>query len=269
MQNIEAVILDWAGTVVDYGSVAPTTIFVEAFKQAYNFEISLNEARGPMGLGKWDHIKTLLQHPEVAARWREKFGKNFSEEVVDEIYQTFMPLQKAKVAEHAKPIYGVLSALDWIKKQGIKIGSCSGYPREVMEVLVPAAADYGYKPDCWVASDDIAAGSRPGPWMALQNVQELGITNVANCIKFDDSTPGIAEGLNAGMWTVGIALTGNAVGLTEKEWQELSDEQQDVKRQDAYTELYQAGAHYVVDSLADAVPVIQLIMSARARNLRP
>jgi phosphonoacetaldehyde hydrolase len=269
MQKIEAIILDWAGTVVDYGSVAPTTIFVEAFKQAYNFEISLNEARGPMGLGKWDHIKTLLQQPEVAARWHKKFGNDITDQVVDHIYQTFMPLQKAKVAEHANPIDGVLPTLEWIKHQGIKVGSCSGYPREVMEILVPAAADYGYKPDCWVASDDIAAGSRPGPWMALQNVQELAINNVANCIKFDDSTPGISEGLNAGMWAVGIALTGNAVGLTEQEWLALSDEQQQLKRQQAYNELYQAGAHYVVDSLADAIPVVQLIMSARARNQRP
>lgn len=269
MQNIEAVVLDWAGTVVDYGSVAPTTIFVEAFKQAYNFDISLNEARSPMGMGKWDHIYTLGQQPEIAARWREQFGKDFSNDVVDDIYKTFMPLQKAKVAEHAKPIDGVLSTLGWIKQQGIKIGSCSGYPREVMEILVPAAEGYGYKPDCWVASDDIAAGSRPGPWMALQNVQELGINNVANCIKFDDSTPGITEGLNAGMWTVGIALTGNAVGLTEQEWQALSYEQQQVKRQQAYSELYQAGAHYVIDSLADAIPVVQLIMSERARNQRP
>jgi len=269
MQKIEAVILDWAGTVVDYGSVAPTTIFVEAFKQAYNFDISLNEARGPMGMGKWDHIKTLGQQPELAARWRKQFGYDMTDDVVDEIYQTFMPLQKAKVAEHAKPIDGVLSTLNWLKQQDIKIGSCSGYPREVMEVLVPVAADYGYKPDCWVASDDIAAGSRPGPWMALQNVQELVINSVANCIKFDDSTPGITEGLNAGMWTVGIALTGNAVGLTEDEWLALTNEQQQLKRQQAYNELYQAGAHYVVDSLADAIPTVQLIMSARARNLRP
>ena len=268
MNKIEAVILDWAGTVVDYGSVAPTTIFVEAFKQAFNFDISLEEARIPMGMGKWDHIRTLGSLPQVESRWIEQFGSPMSDQTVDEIYNTFMPLQKAKVAEHAKPIEGVLTSIEWFKSQNIKIGSCSGYPREVMEVLVPAAAEFGYQPDYWVASDD-TVGSRPGPWMALENVQKLAINEVANCIKFDDSAPGINEGIRAGMWTVGIALTGNAIGLTEDEWSDLDTEQQALLKQKAYTELYAAGAHIVIDSLADAVPVVQELMARRARNIRP
>lgn len=268
MNKIEAVILDWAGTVVDYGSVAPTTIFVEAFKQAFDFEVSLAEARVPMGMGKWDHIKTLGELPDVNKRWITKFGQPMNDETVDEIYRTFMPLQKAKVAQHATPISGSLDTIDWLKQQAIKIGSCSGYPREVMEILVPEAERFGYKPDCWVASDD-TIGSRPGPWMALENVQKLGIHDVANCIKFDDSAPGITEGLSAGMWTVGIAKTGNAIGLTESEWNDLSSSEQMMLTQNAYTELYKAGAHYVIDSLADAVPVVQEIMAKRIRSIRP
>lgn len=268
MNQIEAVILDWAGTVVDYGSVAPTTIFVEAFNKAFDFEISLDEARIPMGMGKWDHIRTLGSLPEVDKRWQQQFGSPMSDQTVDQIYQTFMPLQKAKVTDHAAPIAGALSTINWLVEQDVKIGSCSGYPREVMEVLVPAAAEYGYTPDCWIASDD-TIGSRPGPWMALENVQKLGINDVANCIKFDDSAPGITEGLRAGMWSIGIALTGNAVGLTELEWQTLTPEQQLELKQKAYTELYAAGAHLVVDSLAEAIPAIQQIMARRARSLRP
>ncbi|MGB7996010.1 MAG: phosphonoacetaldehyde hydrolase, partial [Photobacterium halotolerans] len=63
--QVEAVIFDWAGTVVDFGSFAPTTIFVEAFKREYDFDISLAEARVPMGLGKWDHIKAVGELPDV------------------------------------------------------------------------------------------------------------------------------------------------------------------------------------------------------------
>ncbi|WP_281558142.1 phosphonoacetaldehyde hydrolase [Thalassomonas sp. RHCl1] len=269
MNKIEAVILDWAGTVVDYGSVAPTSIFVEAFKQAFNFDISLNEARIPMGMGKWDHIKALGLLPEVDARWRARFGQSMTDDTVDQIYQTFMPLQIAKVVEHAEPIAGVLETLEWLASQNIKIGSCSGYPRAVMEALVPVAADFGYKPDNYVASDDLAPGSRPGPWMALQNVIELGVKDVANCIKFDDSAPGVTEGLTAGMWSVGIAVTGNAIGLTEHEWQALTLDQQAELTTRAYNKLYQAGAHYVVDSLADATLVVQEIMARRTRGERP
>jgi phosphonoacetaldehyde hydrolase len=269
MKNIEAIILDWAGTVVDYGSVAPTTIFVEAFKQAYEFEISLSEARIPMGMGKWDHIATLGKLESVASRWHSQFGRAMSEADIDHIYQTFMPLQKAKVADRAMPIPGALEVINRLKQQNIKVGSCSGYPRQVMEVLVSAAADYGYQPDHWVASDDIKAGSRPGPWMALENVNALGIKKVANCIKIDDSAPGIEEGLNAGMWTIGLALSGNAVGLTEQEWQACSAEQKQQLTRQAYHSLYSAGAHFVVDSLADIETVLMQIDAKLSRGERP
>ncbi|MFM9625871.1 hypothetical protein ACKI14_49780, partial [Streptomyces turgidiscabies] len=74
MKHLEALILDWAGTVVDHGSVAPTTIFVEAFKNAFNFDITLAQARIPMGMGKWDHIATLGKLPEIDTRWQAQFG---------------------------------------------------------------------------------------------------------------------------------------------------------------------------------------------------
>ena len=107
--QIEALILDWAGTVVDFGSFAPTAIFVEAFAEAFDFPISLAEARVPMGLGKWDHIHTLGQLPEVAARWQARFGRPMGRSDVDFIYATFMPLQIEAVARYSAPIAGSLA----------------------------------------------------------------------------------------------------------------------------------------------------------------
>ncbi|MCV6627448.1 MAG: phosphonoacetaldehyde hydrolase [Cellvibrionaceae bacterium] len=268
-QLIEAVVLDWAGTVVDYGSVAPTSIFVEAFKQAYDFELSLDEARIPMGMGKWDHIQALGKIESVDQRWRAQFGEPMSDAIVDQIYATFMPLQKAKVADYSDPIPGALAFINELKAMGIKIGSCSGYPREVMEILVKAAAAKGYSPDHYVASDEIAAGSRPGPWMALQNVIELGIMDVGRVIKFDDSAPGIVEGKNAGMWTIGLSLSGNAVGLTLAEWQAQSPAQQAELKAKAVAELEGAGAHYVVDDLASARAAVEAIGERIRQGERP
>lgn len=269
MKNIEALILDWAGTVVDYGSIAPTRIFVEAFKKGFDFDISLEEARAPMGLGKWDHINTLLNTLTIAQRWQQQFGRLPSQQDVDHIYQTFMPLQQDKVAERAAPIEGVLTVINKLQADNVKIGSCSGYPKPVMDVLVPAAQEYGYKPDCVVASDECVAGSRPGPWMALENVQRLGISKVANCVKVDDSVHGITEGLNAGMWTVGIAVTGNAIGLSEQEWQACDADKQALLTREAYQQLSCAGAHFVIDSLADIEPVLNEIEARLARGERP
>lgn len=269
MQRVEALVLDWAGTVVDYGSLAPTTIFVEAFKRAFAFELSLQEARGPMGMGKWDHIRALGDTPEIGARWQAQFGRAMSDRDVDHIYRTFMPLQKAKVSERAAPIGNALEVIEGLRARGIKIGSCSGYPREVMDVLQSASARQGYAPDCVVCSDDLAAGSRPGPWMALQNVIELGVSSVKHCVKVDDSTPGIQEGLNAGMWTVGISVTGNAIGLSEEEWGACREARKKELRDAAIAKLSRAGAHYVVDSLAELPRAVETINQRLAAGERP
>lgn len=269
MSKVEAVILDWAGTTVDFGSFAPTTIFVEAFRQAYAFDITLAEARGPMGLGKWDHIRALGDDAAIAARWQAQFGRPMSDRDVDRIYEAFMPLQIAKVAAHADLIPGTRESVEWLRGQGIRIGSCSGYPREVMAVLVEAAAALGYRPDCVVATGDLPAGSRPGPWMALQNVLALAIGDVGSCVKVDDSAPGILEGRRAGMWTVGLSLSGNEAGLSLAEFLAAGDAERQRLRRHASINLAGAGAHYIVDTIADLPDVIGAINQRLARNERP
>ena len=180
-----------------------------------------------------------------------------------------MPLQIAKVVDFSAPIAGVVDTIAALRADSIKIGSCSGYPRAVMEKLVPAAAQHGYAPDHWVATDDLAAGGRPGPWMALQNVIALGVDSVAHCVKVDDAAPGIAEGLNAGMWSVGLALSGNEFGATWEEFQAMTAEEIATRREHAAGKLYAAGAHYVVDSLADLPGVIAEINTRLAKGERP
>lgn len=267
--DVQGLILDWAGTVVDFGSFAPTSIFVEAFARAYDFAVTLDEARQPMGLGKWDHIATLGRLPSVDARWQARFGHPMSREEVDHLYHTFMPLQIAAVTRFAAPIPGVLPVLASLRAQGLRIGSCSGYPRPVMEALVPAAAELGYSPDHWVATDDLKAGGRPGPWMALANVIELGLSAVHRCIKVDDAVPGISEGLNAGMWTVGLSVSGNEFGATLEEFAAMGQEEIAARRAPAEAKLRQAGAHYVIDTLAGIGPVIADINRRLAAGERP
>jgi phosphonoacetaldehyde hydrolase len=105
--------------------------------------------------------------------------------------------------------------------------------------------------------------------MALENVQRLGISRVSACVKVDDSIHGISEGLNAGMWTVGIAVTGNAIGLSEQEWANESEASQASLTRKAYAQLASAGAHYVIDSLADIEPILHAIEARIARGERP
>jgi phosphonoacetaldehyde hydrolase len=267
--NIEAVIFDWAGTIVDFGSFAPTQIFVDAFKQAFDFDLSLAEARGPMGLGKWQHIEALGQDPVVGERWKTKFGSAMCPADIDHIYQTFLPLQVERVGEHADLIPGALATVDGLRSRGIKIGSTTGYPRQVMTKLIDVAATKGYSPDCTLCADDLEAGARPGPWMALQCVLDLKVNSVAHCVKVDDTLPGIAEGINAGMWTVGVALSGSPAGLTLAEYQAASADQLEAIRTRVSSEFRLAGAHYVIDSVADLLPVLEKISQRLALGERP
>ena len=267
--HIEAVIFDWAGTIVDFGSFAPTQIFVDAFKQAFDFDLSLAEARGPMGLGKWQHIEALGNDPVIGQRWQTQFGSAMRHADIDHIYQTFLPLQVERVGAHADLIPGALATVDGLRAYRIKIGSTTGYPRQVMTQLMAVAATKGYSPDCTVCADDLKAGARPGPWMALQCVLDLKISSVAHCIKVDDTLPGIAEGVNAGMWTVGVALSGSPAGLTLAEYKAAPSDQLETIRSRVSAEFKAAGAHYVIDSVADLLPVLLKINTRLKLGDRP
>lgn len=268
-QRLEAIIFDWAGTMVDFGSFAPTQIFVDAFMQAYGFNLSLDEARRPMGLGKWQHIEALGRDPDVGARWARQFGRAMSAEDVQHIYKTFIPLQVERVGEHSDLIPGVLTLVRALRDQGLKIGSTTGYPRQVMERLMALAAARGYAPDCTICADDLPAGARPGPWMALANVQNLQISAVSHCVKVDDTAPGIAEGLNAGMWTVGLALSGSPAGWTLAEYEQADDAKRQVVRDRVRVMFKSVGAHFVIDTVADLPEVLLAIEKNLTMGLRP
>lgn len=268
-QQLEALVLDWAGTVVDFGSFAPTQIFVDAFKKAYDFDLTIEQARAPMGLGKWQHIQAIGNLPDVAHMWERRFGHGMSELDIDHIYQTFMPLQVERVGAHSDFIPGALEAVAYARNLGLKIGSTTGYPREVMQVLMEIAARNGYKPDITVCADDLEAGSRPGPWMALECVQKLKINAVWRCVKVDDTLPGIQEGVNAGMWTVGLALSGSPAGWTLDEYLQASVEERKIVREKVTDEFYSAGAHFVIDSIQDLPSVLDEIEALVASGSRP
>ncbi|WP_255490711.1 phosphonoacetaldehyde hydrolase [Duganella sp. CY15W] len=266
--GVQAVIFDWAGTMVDFGSFAPTQVLIDAFA-GFGVDISLAEARVPMGLAKWDHIQALGRQDGVAQRWQARFGAPMSDQDVDALYQAFLPLQVERVGQYSAPINGAVDVLAGLRQRGIKIGSCSGYPRIVMDKLLPRAAADGLVVDHAVATDDLPPGGRPGPWMALENVIALGVKDLPACVKIDDTTPGIAEGLAAGMWTVGVALSGNEVGLTEQELAALPAHERARCAAVAADKLLAAGAHYVIGSIAELPQVIEQIEARLQQGERP
>jgi phosphonoacetaldehyde hydrolase len=150
----------------------------------------------------------------------------------------------------------------------MKIGSTTGYTREMMEVLVPEARKKGYEPDAWVAASDVPAG-RPYPWMCYQNAIKLQVFPLEAYVKIGDTLVDIEEGLNASMWTIGLALSGNEMGMNQAEAAAQSPEALASRRKQISARMNQAGAHYVVDGIWDCVLIIHEINYRLSRGERP
>jgi phosphonoacetaldehyde hydrolase len=265
--KIQAVLLDWAGTTMDFGCVAPAVVFVEVFKRK-GVPITMEEARAPMGAHKRVHIQRITQLDSVRRRWKEARGRLPNDDDVEAMFTDFVPLQLKCLSEYSQLIPGALDTVTALRKRGYKIGSTTGYTTEMMEINLADAKKQGYEPDSTVCASDVPHG-RPYPYMCLQNVINLQVSPVEACVKIDDTRPGVEEGLNAGMWTIGLAVTGNEVGLSLADWQKLPKAEQERLRQGAYTRMYQSGAHYVVDGIVDILPCLDDIEARLARGERP
>jgi phosphonoacetaldehyde hydrolase len=267
MERVKAVIFDWAGTVVDYGSLAPMGAFVETFAE-FGVKISIDEARGPMGMAKRPHIATLAALPRVASAWTERYGRAPTEADIDALYAVFVPRNIAVAARYATVIPGVAEVAAELRREGVKIGSTTGYTREIMAEILPIAAAEGFAPDSLVCTGDTPAG-RPAPYMMYKSFLDLEVWPAASAIKVDDTEVGIAEGLNAGTWTVGVSVSGNAFGLSREDSARLAPAEFERRRAAAVERLEAAGAHYVIDSVADLMPVARAIEERLKRGERP
>lgn len=264
---LRAVVFDWAGTVVDHGSLAPMGVFVEAFAE-FGVAISVDEARGPMGMAKRPHIAALMALPRIAAAWAKQHGHAPTDADIDAVYDVFVPKNRAVAARFSDVIPGVADVVAVLRARGFKIGSTTGYTRDIMAEILPVAAGQGFSPDCLVCTGDTPDG-RPTPFMLWKALTELGVYPPWLAVKVDDTEVGIAEGTNAGAWTVGVAVTGNVFGHTLVETQALAADAFRTKRAAAAAKLTAAGAHYVVNGVADLMPAIAAIEGRLRRGERP
>lgn len=265
--TLSAVVFDWAGTIIDFGSCAPMGAFVRLFEK-FDIDLTIAEARGPMGMAKWDHIKALGTLPRIAAQWEKVHGKAFTDADVDHLYEVFTPMSAVAAAEYADFIPGAVDTVNAIRARGLKVGSTTGYNREIMAAVTPIAAAGGYVPDNLVCAGDLAAG-RPSPLGMYRTFADIGVWPPASVVKVDDTGYGIEEGVNAGTWAVGLAVSGNEMGLSLAEWSALDGERQETLRQGATARLKAAGAHYVIDSVADLLPVLDEIEQKLKQGLKP
>ncbi len=296
--QLKLVILDWAGTIMDYGCFAPAVAFVEAVRRysashGSDFSLKIEEARVPMGLKKDVHIKEFLglgerynEHPlvkEVVARWEKHFGTPPKEKDAAEVFTHFIPAQMEVLAKYAEMIPGALETVADLRKRGIKIGSTTGYmghdddpDKDMMGLLLKEAEKRGYIPDVSVCATGHVAvrdwstnswkydkvylpEARPAPWMCQENARRLNVYPANTCLKVDDTVDGVAEGVNAGMWTIGLIKTGSDMGLTEAEVNALPKEELEKRLQRNYRRMREAEANFVVEGIWDVPGILEQI----------
>ncbi|XP_076041229.1 phosphonoacetaldehyde hydrolase-like [Oratosquilla oratoria] len=265
--SIRAVVFDWAGTVIDCGVFSPAGVFIEIFSEE-GVEVTNEEARGPMGMHKRDHIEKMLEYESVFERWVKVKGRPPVKEDVDRMYSKFVPKNLVAIENHSALIRGTKECIEQLREMGIKIGSCTGYPEPVVQRLKVLAEGQGYIPDVYINSDEVPK-ARPAPYMVWLNAIRLNTNPIESLVKVDDTVDGIREGLSAGCWTVGVAKTGNYMAASEEELDGMPEIEMERKLSRAYEILQDAGSHFVIDSVADLVPVINEINRRMANGERP
>lgn len=264
---LKAVIFDWAGTTVDFGCFAPTGVFIEVFKQR-GIHISIDEARAPMGLHKRDHIREICQMPRIASEWKSIHGSCCKESDIEAMFNDFVPLQMRVLENYCQIVPGLLEAVEIIKSLDLKIGSTTGYNKEMMKIVSALAAKQGYMPDSVVCVSDVSCG-RPAPWMAFKNAENLSIFPMNRIVKIGDTVADIFEGLNAGMWSVAVVLSSSEMGITLDQIQKMDNKELEKKKIAVREKFYTAGAHYVIDNLQELAPVLISINQRLANNEKP
>lgn len=267
---VRGVILDWSGTVCDAYVMAPARVFVEVFGWA-GVEISMSEARQPMGLPKDLHIRELLRVPAIRRRWRTVHGRNPDDNDARALFAQFEPRQIQCLPEYATLLPGVVEMAAKLQGDyGVKIGVTTGFMRSMVDVLLESARNQGFSPDCTVAGDEVAHGARPRPFMLYRNLELLDVHPVQSVVKVDDTVSGVGEGLEGGCWSVGIARYSNYMGAdTLEQARSWTSEQMGERLKEARRLLREAGAHFVIDEPLELVGVVDEINRRLGRGESP
>ena len=267
MRRVEAVIFDWAGTTVDFGSLAPVRAITELFSRE-GIQLSDADARRDMGIFKKDHIRKILGTREMEAVWLVEKSKSPTEADVEDLFAKFIVLQMEVLEAYSQLILSVGHICEGLKSRGMRIGSTTGYTRPMLQILLDSAAAQGYLPEYSLCPDDVGGG-RPLPWMCLRIALEFQLSSTASAVKFGDTPSDIAEARNAGMWAVGVVATGNEIGMSAEEFAALDADERERRLKIGRGNLAAAGAHYVIDHLADLDPIIETINDRLEAGERP
>ncbi|POF42214.1 phosphatase [Pseudomonas laurylsulfativorans] len=167
-------------------------------------------------------------------------------------------------AEHAEATPGALDSLRSLQRQQIPCAWLDELPPALSQSLAAALPE-------WIKPSQYPATNNPWPapnacWQALMT---LNVARLDGCVLVSGEPRLLQAGLNAGLWTIGLASCGSLCGLTPRQWQTLTQQERDIKRARATMQLFGLGVHSVIDHLGELDTCLADISLRRLKGEKP
>jgi len=261
--TIQAVVFDWAGTTIDYGSQAPIFAFQQAFKAA-GITLTVAEIRRDMGLDKAQHIRKIMALPDVQKTWQQLYHRDPTATDREQLYHDFKQRLLSELPNFAKLKPGMASVITYLTDHQLPFGTTSGYDADMLNIVLPVAAEQGYRPSVNVTSEQTKGVGRPAAAMLARACDLLAVTDRAQVLKVGDSINDILEAKNAGCLGVGLVDGSNLMGLTEAEFSALTPAEQTTARQHVSDQYHGVQADFVLTSIAELPDLITTLNQSDA-----
>lgn len=166
--------------------------------------------------------------------------------------------------EHADVTPGALDSLRSLQRQQIPCAWLDELSTACTQVLSSALPD-------WIKPSQHSATINPWPapnacWQALMG---LNVDRLDGCVLVSGEPRLLQSGLNAGLWTIGLASCGSLCGLAPSEWQALSQKEREQLRGKATVQLFGLGVHSVIDHLGELDTCLADISLRRLKGEKP
>ncbi|MFD1393741.1 phosphonoacetaldehyde hydrolase [Lacticaseibacillus jixianensis] len=252
---IEAVIFDWAGTTIDYGSRAPLLAFQQTFA---SFGVDLAEAtiRRDMGMDKMAHIHQLLKDERVRTTLAGRLNQTSVDDLAVSIFAAFKRNLLAVLPTRAALKPGVRDLIAYLEANNIAYGTTSGYDADMIAALLPLVAAQGYHPQVNITAADTGIG-RPDPAMNRLAMGRLNVHDPARTIIVGDTLNDIRAAQAAGANAVGVIEGANLLALGQDQWAALPTAERQALRLAARRQYAAAGADLIVDNARDLMKLMQ------------
>ena len=260
--TIQAVILDWGGTVLDHGCRDAVAAMRQTMGEA-GVEPTEGDLRRNMGLSKLEQIRGIFENERVREAWVVQHGVAIGEAALLALLNRYTAIELQTTQRDLLP--GVMPLHEFLRQLGVVIATTTSQERPVLHQMLEMAGRQGFLPAASACPGDTGAG-RPAPYMCYHLATRLRLHPLGACVKVGDTVADIEEGRNAGMWTIGVAETGNEVGLDLAALSTLPAAERKLRVANARTRLKSAGAHFVVDTLPDCLPVLERIQGQLLRG---